>query len=244
MESVSTRLKSRILQAALIVIAGLTPGCMTTKPEAPAAPKPEVVQAAAKTPAVASGQSLGVEQDRSAPRVELPAPKAAPVVANTAPAKPGEAARLTAAFSNKVIYAPDTTKGGDQIPGLLGRLYIFSTDEAVPIVAEGELVIDVWDNSPQSNGGKPKLLEVWHLDPQSFANFRKRDIIGEGYSIFLPWSTYNIDVKQINVIVRFNGKDGRVLQTPPETLTVDHATTLQRAADKIGTGRQALSEMK
>lgn len=244
MESVSTQLKSRRLLAVLMILAAFTPGCMTTKPDAPAAAKPskpEVTQAGgtAKTEQseIQQAQALAPTPNLTPVRMlpnDLPVPKAAPSVSNTPPAKPGEVSRLTAAFSNKVIYAPDPTRGGDPVPGLLGRLYIFSTDEAVPIEAEGDLVVDVWDNSPKINGGKPKLMEVWHLDPTAFAKFRKRDIIGEGYSIFLPWSTYNIDVRQINVIVRFSGKDGRVLMTPPEALSVDHATTLQRAADKIG----------
>ena len=242
MESASTQLTARRGLAGLMILAGLTPGCMTARPDAPPAAKPEVVQAAAtsaKSEAsdIKQAQALAPTPNLVPTRMlpnELPTPKAVPMVANTAPAKPGEAARLTAAFSNKVIYAPDPTRGGDPVPGLLGRLYVFSTDEAVPIVADGELVVDVWDNSPKINGGKPKLLEVWHLDAEAFAKFRKRDIIGEGYSIFLPWSTYNIDVRQINVIVRYTGKDGRVLMTPPETLSVDHAPPLQRAADKIG----------
>lgn len=245
MESAATQLTPRRWLAGLMILAGLTPGCMTAKPDAPPAPKPAPAQVSATSATTATAGASDIKQAQAlapTPNLvptrmlppELPAPKAAPIVGNTAPAKPGEAARLTAAFSNKVTYAPDPTRGGDPVPGLLGRMYVFSTDEAVPIVADGELIVDVWDNSPKVNDGKPKLMEVWHLDAAAFAKFRKRDIIGEGYSIFLPWSTYNIDVRQINVIVRYTGKDGRVLMTPPETLSVDHAATLQRAADKIG----------
>ena len=186
MESVSTQLKSRRLLAVLMILAGLTPGCMSTKPDAPAAakpPKPEVTQtggtmSATEQSALKQAQALAPTPNLTPVRMlpedlkDMRAPKAAPSVANQAPAKPGEVARLTAAFSNKVFYAPDPTRGGDPVPGLLGRLYIFSTDEAVPIAAEGDLVVDVWDNSPKINGGKPQLIEVWHLDPIAFAKFR------------------------------------------------------------------------
>ncbi|WP_020475522.1 hypothetical protein [Zavarzinella formosa] len=248
-QSVSSRLIPRRWLTGAAILATLASGCVTTKPDASATPvaaqpgklipdyspptgQPSVVQ----SPVVQAGaiQPAKNADNVSFKSAELPAPKPAPLVGNMAPPKPGEAARLTAAFSNKVIYAPDPTRGGDPVPGLLGRLYIFSTDEGVPIIVDGELVVDVWDNSPQANGGKPKLLEVWHIDKDSFAKFRKRDIIGEGYSIFLPWSTYNVDVRQINMIARFSGTDGRVLIAPPEGLAVDHAATLQRAADKIG----------
>lgn len=226
-QSVSPRLMSRLFLVAVLSVAGLSSGCMGFK----------IVRDDTPTPATASKDDSGVKQagyNPVDPKIDLPQPKPAPAVANVAPAQPGEAARLTAAFNNKVIYAPDPTRGGDPVPGILGRLYVFSTDEAVPIIAEGSLIVDLWDNSPNINGGKPKLLEVWNIDAESFAKFRKRDIIGEGYSLFLPWSTYNVDIKQVNMIVRYVGKDGRVLISPPEQLAIDHATTLQRAAEKVG----------
>ncbi len=231
-------LSSRLLLAGLVALSGLAAGCMTAKPVAPiSAPAVNPVQqaSAAEAQVVPPGGSAAVQPNRKADKpAELPAPRPAPVVPNTAPAKPGEAARLTAAFNNKVIYAPDPTRGGALMPGMLGRLYIFSTDEGVPIAPPGELLVDLYDNSPATNGGQPKLLEVWHIDAVSFAKFRKRDIIGEGYSLFLPWSTYHIDIKQVNMVVRFTGADGRVLLSPPEGLAIDHAATLQRAAEKIG----------
>jgi hypothetical protein len=234
-QSVSPRLITRRRLAVAVVLAGLTSGCMTAKPLAvPAVPPASpVVQASASQEILPSPTTLPTTPvTMKSP--DVPPPRPAPVVANTAPAKPGEAARLTVAFSNKVIYAPDPTRGGNLLPGLLGRLYVFSTDEGVPIIADGEIVVDVWDNSSKAAGGQPRLIEVWNIDRESFAKFRKRDIIGEGYSIFLPWSTYNVDIRQVNVIVRHTGADGRVLMSPPETLTVDHANTLQRAADQLG----------
>ncbi len=230
-----SRFSARRFLAGLIALSGMTAGCMTTKPEAKLPANPVQQASATEAQVVPPGGSVAVQPNRKTDKpADLPAPKPAPVVANVAPAKPGEAARLTAAFNNKVIYAPDPTRGGALMPGMLGRLYIFSTDEGVPIAPPGELLVDLFDNSPAANGGQPKLLEVWHIDAASFAKFRKRDIIGEGYSLFLPWSTYHIDIKQVNMVVRFTGADGRVLLSPPEGLAIDHAATLQRAAEKIG----------
>jgi len=224
---------SRRWLAGLVVFAA---GCTTTKTVAPATTPNAVVQASATdAQVVPPGGSVSVKPGGKADTpADLPPPKPAPVVPNMAPAKPGEAARLTAAFNNKVVYAPDPTRGGALFPGVLGRVYIFSTDEAVPIAPPGELLAELWDNSPAVNGGQPLLLEAWKIDPESFAKFRKRDIVGEGYSLFLPWSTYTIDIKQVNMIVRFTGTDGRVLISPPEALAMDHSATLQRAAEKVG----------
>ena len=40
----------------------------------------------------------------------------------------------------------------------------------------------------------------------------------------------NVELKQINVQVRYNGADGRNLVAPAQVLNVDHSQTLQRAA--------------
>jgi hypothetical protein len=151
------------------------------------------------------------------------------------PAKSGQAVRLTAAWNNKVVYAPDPTHGGEPVPGLLAKVWLFGSDEAVPLTLDGELIVGMWDNSPKTTGGKPALLELWHIDQETAKKFRKRDFMGgEAYSLFLPSSRYHVDLKLVNVVVRFNGADGRNLVSTPETLSIDHSTTLQRAAERIG----------
>ena len=68
------------------------------------------------------------------------------------PAKTGEAARLTVAWNNKIIYAPDPTRGGDPMPGLLTRVYLFGPDQTVPLVGNGELLVAVWDTRRRRTG--------------------------------------------------------------------------------------------
>jgi hypothetical protein len=159
---------------------------------------------------------------------------------STAPARPGEAARLTTAWNNKVIYAPDPTHGGDPVPGLLARIYVFGPDEAVPLDPDGELVVGVWDLAPKAEGRPPALMELWHIDRETAKKFRRPDFMGQGYTLFLPWSKYNVDVKQVNVVARYNAADGRCVVSSPETLSIDHSATLQRAAEKVGTNRPDL----
>jgi hypothetical protein len=150
---------------------------------------------------------------------------------NSGPAKSGQAVRLTAAWNNKVVYAPDPTHGGEPVPGLMAKVWLFGSDEAIPLTVEGELIVGMWDNLQKP----PALLELWHIDQETAKKFRKRDFMGgEAYSLFLPSSKYHVDLKKVNVVVRFNGADGRNLVTSPETLSIDHSSTLQRAAEKIG----------
>jgi hypothetical protein len=214
----------RLSCAALVAGAAALAGCMTTgKPEPAEAPKPVAARAAAPSP----DDPIGVKARLRAFITHDGL--------TTTPAKPGEAARLTAAWNNKIIYAPDPVHGGQPVPGLMGKLWLFGPDVAVPLTVDGEIFVGVWDNGPTVNGGPPVLLEAWHIDAEAAKKLRRPDFIGgDAYNLFLPMSQYNVDLKRINVVARFNGADGRSLVSAPETLTLDHSATLQRAAERLG----------
>jgi hypothetical protein len=226
----------RLSCAALVVGAASLTGCLTpSKPEPAEAAKP-VAAAAPATPAAGPGDQMA---------------RLRAFIANDGlagpPAKVGQAARLTAAWNNKVIYAPDPTHGGDPVPGLMARIWMFGPDTKDSLAVDGELFVGAWDMGPKTAGGQPVLLEVWHIDPEAARKFRRPDFVGEGYTLFLPWSNYHVDLKQINVVARFNGADGRSLVSSPETLTLDHSATLQRAAERLAglsNGGAAKAEVK
>jgi hypothetical protein len=157
---------------------------------------------------------------------------------SSTPAKEGEAARLTVAWNNKVIFAPDPVHGGEPVPGLIAKLWLFGPDEAIPVTPDGEIIVGMWENPPKGTGGQPVLQELWHIDRETAKKFRKHDFMGgQGYTLFLPCSKYHVDLKQVNMIARYNGVDGRCLVSSPETLTIDHSATLQRAAENLGMSR-------
>ena len=117
----------------------------------------------------------------------------------------------------------------------MAKLWLFGPDESIPIIPDGEIIVGMWENPPKGSGRQPVLLELWHIDRESARKLRKRDFMGgESYSVFLPSGKYHVDLKQVNVIMRYNGADGRCLVSRPETLTIDHSATLQRAAEKLG----------
>jgi hypothetical protein len=211
--------------------AALLAGCVTVDKPDPAKPKA----------LAAEGPAAPIADDPLPPGLS---PKFVAFVTHQGlshtPAKPGEPSRLTAAWNNKIIYAPDPTHGGDPVPGLLARLYVFGPDESIPLDPDGELIVGVWDLGPKAEGKSPALMELWHIDRETARKFRKTDFMGSGYTLFLPWSKYHVDLKQVNVVARFNAADGRCLVSSPETLTIDHSATLQRAAEKLGTARPDL----
>lgn len=231
----STRLWS------MLVVAGLT-GCLSTPKTTESKKLPEADSA---TPAVK--QASAINPTLPAPTDPLPSgltPKFTDFMTNQGlagpPTKPTEAVRMTVAWNNKIIFAPDPTRGGDPVPGLLARVYLFSQSDQT-LMIDGEFLAGVWDLTPKAEGGRPQLMELWHIDPTSAKKFQRPDFMGSGYTIFFPWSKYNVDLKQVTAQIRFNGADGRSLVATPEVLTVDHSETLARAAEKLS-GRSVSNE--
>lgn len=217
--------------ALCLTIAGLT-GCVTTSSsskEPPLVEEPAKIKAAGASPEP-DAEAPPIPDGLTTRFVELLSGQGL----TSKPAELGEAAKLTAAWKNKVVFAPDTTKGGEPMPSLIVRVWLFGPDEGTPISPDGEVLVALWDNSPKMMGGKPHLNELWHIDRETAKKFRKLDAIGDGYTLLLPWSNYNVDIKQVNLVVRYNGADGRALASSPETLSIDHSATLQKAQERLG----------
>jgi hypothetical protein len=228
---------SHLAPFAALVACGLA-GCITP-------PKPGPARTPDTDPAVRQvGVPATFQPDPNDPLPPGLSPKLTALLTNqglsNTPAKPGEAARLIVAWENKIIYAPDPTRGGEAVPGLLAKVYLFGPDEKIPVKGNGELLVAAWDNTPKAGGGPPRLMELWHIDPEAARKLQRPDFMaGHAYTLFLPFSNYNIDLKQINIVVRYDGADGRNLVASPEKVTIDHSETLQRAAEKLGANRGA-----
>jgi hypothetical protein len=112
--------------------------------------------------------------------------------------------QIVCTWQNTVHFVPDTTKGGKPIPGLLGRLYLFGREVGYPLLAEGTLSVDLYDETTD----KPVLQERWVLDPQTMAKLTKTDMIGPGYTVFLPWSQYRESTTKVRLRAGFQTPKG------------------------------------
>src|SRR5262245_31497220 len=111
--------------------------------------------------------------------------------------------QVVAWWSNQVMWTPDPTHGGAPTPGLAGRVYLFGPEIDFPLVGDGALVVDLLDVATVGPDGKPVLLEEWRLDKDTLKRLLKRDIVGWGYTVFLPWGTYRPEVSRIQLMVRY-----------------------------------------
>src|SRR5207302_8783413 len=89
-----------------------------------------------------------------------------------------------------------------------------SLHDALPIlICEGTAVVDLYDDRPIAQGGQPVLLEEWRIDEKTLHRLKRKDKIGWGYTLFLPWSTLekHPDIDLIHLTVRYTPNTGNPL---------------------------------
>lgn len=123
-------------------------------------------------------------------------------------------------WSNKVHSAPDVMNNGAPMPGLAGRLYLFGPTIDYPLVGDGSVTIDLFDDAAPQPQTQP--LERWHIDADTLKRLVKKDAIGWGYTLFLPWSSCKREITRVHLTVRFDQKTGTPLYTPSGPLTLEH----------------------
>lgn len=123
-------------------------------------------------------------------------------------APPTPVCQVVATWTNEVAWTPDPTHNGKPLPGFAGRLYLFGPEIDFPLTVDGTVVVDLLDDTKQDAEGQPVLVERWHIDPVTLKRLKRRDAIGWGYTLFLPWSTYRPEVNHVQLKLRFEPAAG------------------------------------
>lgn len=94
----------------------------------------------------------------------------------------------------------DSLNGGRPLPGIAGRMYLIGPDLGTPLLCDGKAIIDMYHPNDK---GKLQLLERWEIDSVTLQRLARQDVIGHGYTLFLPWSTYSTSIVQAQMRVTF-----------------------------------------
>jgi hypothetical protein len=121
----------------------------------------------------------------------------------------GTPCQIVTVWQNRVVFAADPTKNGTPGPGLAGRLYLFGPEVSHPMVGDGSLVVELYDES----SGQPEALERWEIDPTTLHRLMKPDMIGLGYTVYLPWRSYRAEVTRLRLKSRYQPGKGAPLFT-------------------------------
>jgi hypothetical protein len=142
---------------------------------------------------------------------------------NEQPKPSPDCCQAVAQWSNRVHYEPDPTNGGVPTPGIVGRFYLFDSQVKDSLVGDGSVLVSLFDDSGPTASEKP--IEIWFIDADTLQRLLRRDTIGWGYTLFLPWTTYKREINNVHLTVRYDPKQGSPLYTPSSPLTLEHPMT-------------------
>jgi hypothetical protein len=140
--------------------------------------------------------------------------------------------RVVAAWHPEVVFTPDPVHNGQPTPGIAGRIYLFGETIDYPRVGDGSLVVDLYRDGPASADpeslDKVVPLEEWRIDPQTLKRLKRKDAVGWGYTVFLPWGTYKPEIKKVELRVRYVPVKGSPLYAQSAPLVLDSSGTANK----------------
>ena len=130
---------------------------------------------------------------------------------------------MIATWNHEVVVTPDPAHNGAPTPGIAGRIYLFAQEVGIPLIGDGTVTVDLYDDSPKAAGKPPVLIEEWRLDKDTLHRLARKDVVGWGYTVFLPWGTYKPDTTQVHMTVCYKPAKGTPLYASASPLNLDHS---------------------
>lgn len=144
----------------------------------------------------------------------------------TPPEAPPPVCQVQAIWEGRVQVTQDVVNGGRPLPGLAGRLYLFGEEIKYPERGDGTVSVELFDLSNVPSGAQPQRLEQWNIDAVSLSKLLRKDKIGWGYTLFLPWATYRPDITRVQLNLCYTPAKGTPLYSSPATVNLGSQATL------------------
>jgi hypothetical protein len=128
--------------------------------------------------------------------------------------------QLVATWMPRAVQGVDVVHAGRMAVGVAGRVWLFGPDAATPLVGDGAMTVELYAEPPVP-GAAPQLLENWNLDHDSLhKKCLKRDMVGWGYNLELPWSTYRPEITRVLMRVCYKPAKGAPIYSPLQPITL------------------------
>ena len=137
-------------------------------------------------------------------------------------------------WEGRLHVTEDVVNGGRPLAGLVGRLYLMGPDLGAGQKGDGSVVVDLYDATNVHTGTKPVRLEQWQFSQNNLDKLLRKDPIGWGYTLFLPWSTYRPDINRVQLQVTYTPAKGAALYAPPAMVTLRNEGNIPIQTQKLG----------
>jgi len=129
--------------------------------------------------------------------------------------------QILAVWNKQVIFGTNPTNR-QSIAGLSGRVYLLEKEPGHPLTGDGALTVELYNDTPKDGGTQSKLIETWKFPPEVLAKLVQSDRLGTGYSLNLPWSTYEPGIRQVHLAVHYEPNKGVPLACTDQIMTLEH----------------------
>lgn len=96
----------------------------------------------------------------------------------------GKAHQVVVNWNNNLLHMPDPGGGGRRVTVVSGRMFLFGSTTDYPLAGDGLVTVELFDETK----GPARPLERWTIEPMTLDRLLRRDMIGWGYTLSLPWS--------------------------------------------------------
>lgn len=129
----------------------------------------------------------------------------------------GEVNQVIAMWSDGVVVQADPSQDGKATPGFNGKVYLLDGRSGQAHGAAGRLIISLYDASGPP--GQPPR-EVWEIDPETLKRVARKDGVGWGYALWLPWSTADATIHNVTLVVQYKPHRGQDVWSNQSTFRV------------------------
>ncbi|MBL8822851.1 MAG: hypothetical protein JNJ77_09715 [Planctomycetia bacterium] len=130
-------------------------------------------------------------------------------------------------------------QGGMPSPGFAGRVIFQQQKPGKPaetIAVNGTLIVRMYEDKPLQ-GGQLQPLETWTILPEHLPMLMRKDLSGWGYSLWLPWNTYNNALRSVRMTVEYQGNDGTKLMGTPMQIQIQDAHRMNEKKPELSVQR-------
>lgn len=134
---------------------------------------------------------------------------------------PSPACEVQSMWENRLLVTTDTVNHGAPLPGLAGRVYLYGNDgSGHPVIGAGKITVDVLDVSHPGPDGQPRWIEQFNFDPDTLKLLLRKDLVGWGYTLFLPLSHHRPDMTHFQLKIAYVPDKGPPLYAAPTPVTL------------------------
>ncbi len=124
-------------------------------------------------------------------------------------ANPTSVTTIAALWKDQLMAGVDPVHHGTPIYGIAGRIFLFGPGLTENLPADGKIVVEMYGLVPEQPQGPTVLLETWEIKKEDLARVcLRKDGLGTGYTLNLPWEHYRPDVRQLDIRTRYEPAKG------------------------------------